>query len=166
MTSVSSPQVDPGRLWFLHAVYSMGSSHGSVQKRSVTYHSMSADHGEIVRRARRAEEARGVGQDGRGTNMVQIVFSEVPQSDGALGSYEVSEDGRETPSIMYILVGVCLLLLVCVIILIIFIRRRQKHSSPPTTPTNTLTVVSRDGTTSVLFLSEKHKLAEKDRTEV
>ncbi|XP_033743920.1 LOW QUALITY PROTEIN: extracellular matrix protein 3-like [Pecten maximus] len=151
-------QVDPGRMWFLHAVFSMGSNDNSVQKRSVTYHSSSAR--EVIGRVKRTETPE------QGTNMVQIVFSEVPQGDSALGSYEVSENGRDTPSIMYILVGICLLLLICVILLIVFIRRRHKHSSPPPTPTNTLTVVSRDGTTSVLFLSEKQKMAEQDRTEV
>ncbi|XP_060078834.1 extracellular matrix protein 3-like [Ylistrum balloti] len=150
-------QVDPGRMWFLHAVFSLGSSQSSIQKRSATYHSITK---EVGGRSKRTETPS------KGTNMVQIVFSELPQGDSALGSYEVSENGRDTPSIMYILVGICLLLLICVILLIVFIRRRHKHSSPPSTPTNTLTVVSRDGTTSVLFLSDKQKMADQDRTEV
>ncbi|XP_076446552.1 LOW QUALITY PROTEIN: extracellular matrix protein 3-like [Babylonia areolata] len=154
-------QVDAGRQWFLHAIYTIRSAANAgrgIGKRSVEetlHHSLlhagSRENGRGASRVKREEEdVEGVGEGGKGTNIarVQLDLAVMDEGDVSIGT---NVDGTPVvPIIPIIIISVLLLILIGVILLVLFLLHlRRKRQTPPPSPAQTITVVAKNGQSRV-----------------
>ncbi|KAL3878630.1 hypothetical protein ACJMK2_030964 [Sinanodonta woodiana] len=152
-------QVDSGRQWFLHAIYTLRSKENS--DRGIGKRSVDEIH-HLIKRA--VDEVEGIGKKGKGTNMVRIVFTLDSRQDGTYNIDEVGDKEDGQMSLVAILVGIGILLLLCSLVAVIFIHKRRKNSSPPPSPAGTITVLSSNGQSKVMHVS--YIAANTDNTEI
>ena len=154
-------QVDSGRQWYLHAIYTVRSAENAgrgIGKRSVDsdhsdddryLHTVlsapaahSADLPQSPGRARRdASDAEGVGKRGKGTNMARVQLN-LAVNDGGVDigtNVTTSSDVPLIPILVSIIVSI---LIVGLLLLAFFLLRRRKRQTPPPSPAQTITVVT------------------------
>ncbi|KAL8593533.1 hypothetical protein ACOMHN_048747 [Nucella lapillus] len=148
-------QVDSGREWYLHAIYSVRSAANAgrgIGKRSVytQHHAIIAPHPQAVSRVRREQEdAEGVGKGGRGTNIARLQLDFAGKDgDVSIGTNLDTPASSQVPLIP-IVVAVIVLALLCVVLLVFLVRRKRKRQTPPPSPTQTITVVANGGDSKV-----------------
>ena len=173
-------QVDSGRQWFLHTIYTVRSRQSSgrgIGKRSVDeleyHHAMlGADQLALgrdrTRRRKRSEaDTVGMGKDGKGTNIarVQLDYLGKAQDGGDILLDTSISTSAEVP-IIPILVAIIVVFIIasCCLFVFFFVRRRRKHASPPPSPAGTITVV-KNGHVKVLGGANIVTYSD-DRTEV
>ncbi|BFZ14656.1 hypothetical protein BsWGS_17695 [Bradybaena similaris] len=157
-------QVDSGRQWFLHAIYTVNSQRGvrrSQQKRSIEMgYEVHAYHvvANLQRKKRSQEDATGVGEAGKGTNIARVQLDYLRATGGDIQLDTSVSTTTDIPLIL-ILISLIVLFIVCILLVIFFVRRRKKSTSPPISPTNTITVVQ-NGNSKVIvnkhFNSDNH----------
>ena len=176
-----SLQVDSGRQWFLHAIYtvrSMQKSGRGIGKRSVDelqYHHAVLDTTNKMAsslkrsRTKRSEaDVAGVGEDGKGTNIARI---QQDHKGGAQTGGDILLDSTLTTSskipLIPILIAIIVVFIIasCIIFVVFFVRRRRKSTSPPPSPAGTITVV-KNGHVKVVGGSRVVTYCDDDRTEV
>ena len=175
-------QAGSDRMWFIHAMYTIGSN--SRSRRNILYHSkvssasqasINRDNSDARSFSISSRSKRGIftpyEEPDAGNNMVHIDFRKTPVQDLSSADLEMTLGGPMTFTtfLLVLILGICLLICVFVIILAIFIRHRRKHSSPPPTPTNTMTTcVSKVGRRVVVHVKQNGHSGHmtQDRTEV
>ncbi|XP_076467569.1 extracellular matrix protein 3-like [Babylonia areolata] len=162
-------QVDSGRQWFLHAIYTVRSAANAARgigKRSVRHallpHSgaqpLSHPHPDtphaLLSRVRREEEdLEGVGKGGKGTNIARVQLDFAVQRDGdvSIGTNLNDPSSTQIP-LVPIVVAVVVLALLCIVVLVLLaVRRRRKRQTPPPSPSQTITVVASGGGESKVY---------------
>lgn len=158
-------QVDSGRQWFLHAIYTVRSGANAgrgIGKRSVREHHSFLNAQNLVnplahaaigtgnsaptvvelysRVRREAKDVEGVGEGGKGTNIARV------QLDLALRDGDVSIGTNVTTTteipLIPIIISLLVIIIICVLLIIFFVRRKRKRQTPPPSPTQTITVVA------------------------
>ena len=148
-------QVDSGRQWFIHAIYSVRSEENSnkgIGKRSVPgqpYHVISSYSMDTlvqqtysdksqgmksVRRRRAVEEVNGVGKDaGKGTNMIPIMLDYSGLSGHISPGDGTHELGTNTAQsqfpMMPVVVALCLLAVLIITVIAIIMFKKKKSDS-------------------------------------
>nr|KAG5696530.1 hypothetical protein BaRGS_021066 [Batillaria attramentaria] len=140
-------QVDSGRQWFLHAIYTVRSGANAgrgIGKRSVRESHALIDAQSLMAahsRVRRDEgDVEGVGEGGKGTNIARVQL-EFAARDGDVSIGTNVTTSTEVPLIP-IIISLIVFIIVCVLFIIFFVRRKRKRHTPPPSPTQTITVVA------------------------
>ncbi|XP_060554877.1 FRAS1-related extracellular matrix protein 2-like isoform X2 [Ruditapes philippinarum] len=153
-------QVDAGKQWFLHSIYSIR-SRSSKSKRDV--HEVKVHN--MLKRSQ--TDLSDIGNGEKGTNMAPLILNLNGKSisDDTYKSDKIQESEEGQTPLIAVLIGVGILLLIAIFILVIFIRHRRKRTSPPPTPSGTITVMSTSpGHTRVI--SNAHIFKKNDLSEV
>ncbi|KAL8573258.1 hypothetical protein ACOMHN_006669 [Nucella lapillus] len=161
-------QVDSGRQWFLHAIYTIRSAANAgrgIGKRSVDdtvyYHSLvrsgsqmgeKAQSGDDGRRVKREEEKdyASLGEGGKGTNIARVQLDLAVSDEGDVSIGTNVDSTPFVPLIPIIIVSLLLLLLIGLVLLVLFVLHvRRKRQTPPPSPAQTITVVAKNGQSRV-----------------
>jgi hypothetical protein len=120
-------QVDAGRQWFIHSIYSV---HSRKTKRSIRHHILSTSS-RFIRTKRALDEAKNIGQGGTGTNMALIALNYTVSSSSFSVFTGLSSDGKT--SILAIILGVVAVVIIAAVIVgvVIFIHRRKRQPPVP-----------------------------------
>ncbi|XP_064636452.1 FRAS1-related extracellular matrix protein 2-like [Lineus longissimus] len=120
-------EVDAGRQWFIHSIYSVRSQ---KTKRSIRHHILSSS-AKFSRTKRALEETKNIGKPGTGTNMALVALNyTVPKSSFSVFTGVSSEGGN---SILPIILGIvaCVIIAGVIVGVVIFIRRRKRQPPVP-----------------------------------
>ncbi|ESO98011.1 hypothetical protein LOTGIDRAFT_174476 [Lottia gigantea] len=153
-------KVDAGRQWFLHAIYtvrSQANTQRGIRSAGQQHHVMTSsldiqdtiesEFSLVVRNKRAKNDAAGIGERGRGTNLARINMD----YDVEKNIFEVGHNTTKTEiPLLPIVIAIAVLLLICLIVIIFFVRRRRKSTSPPPSPTNTITVATGHGSSRIV----------------
>lgn len=162
MNSNALYQVDAGRQWYLHAIYSLHSSDGSnIFKREI--HSMNG----MAKRQRRAGSLNDLADvgEGMGTNMHLVQMRgnpdlSQPDTFNPDGTFFLDKSDNNSTSIVtlgVIIAFACLIVLVIILIVVAFSRRRRPRAAAAPA-----TVKTSNGSTKVVA----HVSTDGDNTEV
>lgn len=159
-------QVDAGRQWYLHAIYSLHSADGSnIFKREV--HSLGGmTNAKRQRRAGSIADLEGVGES-MGTNMHLISLGStdgrsIVDDFNPKGSFDIATNDANDSGTSIITLGAIIgliALIVLVVILIVVVLTRRRRSPPAAAAT---TVKASNGSTKVVA----HVTSDGDNTEV
>lgn len=125
-------QVDSGRQWFLHAIYTVRSGANAgrgIGKRSA--HALfDARHlaTGLSRVKREQDDLDGVGQGGKGTNMarVQLRFALLDDGDVSVGTNTESD-----LPLIPIIISLVVFAILCLLLAILIVRRRRNKGAKP-----------------------------------
>ncbi|KAK7098028.1 hypothetical protein V1264_004919 [Littorina saxatilis] len=148
-------QVDAGRQWFLHAIYTVRSARNAgrgIGKRSVDtptlHHAVINPYSQLanqdtalaVRVKREEADVEGVGKKGKGTNMARVQLElAVRDGDVSIGTNVITT--TDIPLIP-IVISIVVIIIICILLIIFFVRRKKKRHTPPPSPNQTITVVA------------------------
>lgn len=166
MNSNALYQVDAGRQWYLHAIYSLHSADGSnIFKREV--HSLGGmTNAKRQRRAGSIADLEGVGES-MGTNMHLVSLGSTdgrsivddfnPKGSFDIATNDANDNGNSIVTLGAIIGLIALIVLVVILIVVVLTRRRR---SPPAAAATT--VKASNGSTKVVA----HVTSDGDNTEV
>lgn len=154
--------MDTGRQWFLHVIYTLTSpqsSGRSIGKRSIILEHKEHYHDNHVvlstaRKRRSQEDALGIGEKGKGTNIARIQLDYLRAVGGDI-ELDTSISSAGDILLIPIFISIIVLLIICALLIVFIVRRRKKSTSPPVSPTNTITVVQ-NGNSKVIANKHYH----------